>query len=295
MHDLIITLNKLLSYWWVRIIFFFGLNYFIYLFFQIFDLFNHSPFLFLAITLILANIIIEMFRAGSKWYAFGFHFSKRFFSDFLIALTIVCSSFGIIIGISFVLGCNLSFTYNYHNLSQSLEHYMDLFLLAASEELLFRGIIFQALIDRFNPYIMVFIFSFLFSVAHSNNPNFSMFAVFNIFLANLLMSVMYIQTRSLWLPIFYHYLWNLSQVLLGIPVSGYAQPDNLYTINTKSTHSAYSLIIGGKFGIEEGLLTTMILIISIYFIFRKAKPNPYITSVIFRRRFSESILNESKI
>jgi hypothetical protein len=56
---------------------------------------------------------------------------------------------------------------------------------------------------------------------HARNPSASALSIANTALAGVLLSLAYLRTRALWLPIGLHLSWNYAQAFLyGLPVSG---------------------------------------------------------------------------
>ncbi len=94
-------------------------------------------------------------------------------------------------------------------------------LAAAFEEIAFRGYAFQRLVDSIGALGAVVVSSGLFGAAHLWNPSATAFSTANTLLAGVLLSVAYLRTRALWLPIGLHWGWNffLGQVF-SLPVSG---------------------------------------------------------------------------
>ena len=74
--------------------------------------------------------------------------------------------------------------------------------------------------SSFNKYKALIISSILFSIMHGLNPNISLFSLFDLFLAGIVLDLSYINTKNLWFPIDMHLSWNLFQTLLGFNVSG---------------------------------------------------------------------------
>ncbi|MBI4410686.1 MAG: CPBP family intramembrane metalloprotease [Gemmatimonadetes bacterium] len=122
---------------------------------------------------------------------------------------------------------------------------------AAAEEALFRGYPFQALVQGTGPVIATVLLSALFAAAHLPNPNLGAFALLNIFLAGVLLSVAYLRTRSLWLPTAVHLGWNWAMASpLDLPVSGLEVFDTpLY----EPSVTGPDWITGGAFGPEGGI------------------------------------------
>jgi membrane protease YdiL (CAAX protease family) len=129
-----------------------------------------------------------------------------------------------------------------------------IFLVAATlEELLFRGYILQALAEGTRGWFAVLVTTLGFTWAHGDNPDLTAVGLSNIFLAGLLLAVLYFHTRRLWLPIGFHFSWNLCQSWLwGFDVSGIRIPSSLFEA---VPHDA-DLITGGEFGLEGSVLST---------------------------------------
>ena len=142
--------------------------------------------------------------------------------------------------------------------------YLLLFILVGlSEELTFRGYIMSTLEDRGNSKSVIYIVSALiFGIAHIANPNVVALGIINIFLVGLLFAYMYERTKSLWLPIGYHITWNYFQGnVFGFPVSG-TTPHGIYNVDVSSGND---LLTGGSFGLEGGMLATLMIVIGFVF------------------------------
>lgn len=155
---------------------------------------------------------------------------------------------------------------------------------AVSEELVFRGILFQMALDKKNEVFVTLAFSTLFVLLHILNPNINILGLINIFLAGIVLSAMFIRTYSLWLPIGFHFGWNFWQsLILDSPISG--TYFGLYLFRTKLTEFE-QVIFGGNFGIEGGVVGSLALCISLFATFKRFKPIPHIYSRILRERYS---------
>lgn len=126
---------------------------------------------------------------------------------------------------------------------------------AASEEALFRGYPFQVLAERFGAVTATAIGSVLFALAHGANPSVGLFAMLNIFLAGVLLSVAYLKTCSLWFATGVHLGWNWAMAsLFDLPVSGIAFFDTpLY----EPVVGSPQWFTGGIFGPEGGMVGTL--------------------------------------
>lgn len=135
---------------------------------------------------------------------------------------------------------------------------IDLALLAiaaASEEALFRGYPFQVIAQRFGPVAATVVGSVAFAWAHDANPSVSMFALVNIFLAGVLLSIAYLRTCSLWFATGVHLGWNWAMAsLFDLPVSGITFFDTpLY----EPVVGGPQWLTGSEFGPEGGLVGTI--------------------------------------
>ena len=166
---------------------------------------------------------------------------------------------------------------------------LSLFFIATYEELIYRGIVFQLLIERFNPYLISIILSLIFALVHANNPNIGTMELINIFLAGLMLSISYIHTRSLWFAISFHFIWNLSQHLfLGSPISGMSFGYEIIEYDVFYDNQWYNILIGTEFGIEGSIMTSIFLIFCIYYIFKKITPSPYQSAIYFKNKYELS-------
>jgi uncharacterized protein len=151
------------------------------------------------------------------------------------------------------------------NIILSVPYYI---LVGFNEEILFRGFIFQKLMEGTGKYFAVLFFSVLFGFSHYFNPHIDEFSTFNIVLAGILFSIAYIRTNSLWLPISMHFSWNFVEgMVYGFPVSGRISMQSYLMFNSTGPE----WITGGYFGPEGGILTTFLLAIFSVFILLNKK------------------------
>jgi hypothetical protein len=137
---------------------------------------------------------------------------------------------------------------------------------AMEEELLFRGYAFQTLIQAVTFLPATLLMALLFGLAHMQNPHVTLFSLCNIVLAGILFSFAYMKTRSLWLPFGVHFAWNFSQTtLFGLPTSGML--DDAHAL-FKTARSGPAWIGGGEFGPEGGVLATIALLASLWYILK---------------------------
>ena len=83
-----------------------------------------------------------------------------------------------------------------------------LIISAIYEEILFRGYIFQSLIEGTNIIITLVFVSLLFGAAHLDNEDVTVFYILFTICAGIFLGVMYYRTRALWMCIGTHFIWN---------------------------------------------------------------------------------------
>jgi membrane protease YdiL (CAAX protease family) len=151
-------------------------------------------------------------------------------------------------------------------------------LSAVFEEFTFRGYLFQTLIQGMTFLPATLLFAVFFAFAHLWNPNATPFGLVNVGLAGIWLSIAYMKTRGLWLPIGLHFAWNFSQTTLfsfptsGIEFSGRSLLD--------LTQSGPVWITGGSFGPEGGILATLALVLCTGHILKSPMyqtPDPVVT------------------
>jgi membrane protease YdiL (CAAX protease family) len=140
----------------------------------------------------------------------------------------------------------------------SLPRFLFIFTMAAAvEELVFRGYPLQALSEGSRRWIAGALLCVVFTVGHGGNPDVTIIGITNIFLASVVLTVLYFQTQRLWLPIALHLSWNFSQSWLwGFDVSGIKIEDNFFVV---ASHGS-DLLTGGEFGLEGSILSTILFV-----------------------------------
>jgi len=126
---------------------------------------------------------------------------------------------------------------------------------AALEELLFRGFLFQRLVSGIGVWPAQIALALLFALAHWGNPGMEgatkVWATFDIALAAVTLGLAYLRTRSLALPIGLHLGWNWAQgYLLGFGVSGVDLTGWLHPV----FQGLPTWITGGEFGPEASVM-----------------------------------------
>lgn len=125
---------------------------------------------------------------------------------------------------------------------------------AIVEELIFRGLMFQA-IDRLGGKpLALAMTSLFFGIAHLGNPGATLWSAFAIALeAGVLLGAAFLWRRNLWFAMGLHFTWNAIEGVLGIPVSGHSAP-GLFTVEANGA----TLLTGGDFGLEGSIVSVVV-------------------------------------
>ncbi|MCD4690966.1 CPBP family intramembrane metalloprotease [bacterium] len=138
------------------------------------------------------------------------------------------------------------------------------------EELMFRGYVLQRLNERTGRVAAIVISSFLFAVLHFANPGAGMLSLVNTWVIGALLCALYYRSRSLWVPIGFHFAWNfLLGMFFSMPVSGLP----IYGILEVAEVTEETAVSGAMYGPEGGLATTVALgLLAIWLLWKNTKP-----------------------
>jgi len=127
------------------------------------------------------------------------------------------------------------------------------FAIAVGEEMIFRGVIFRWIDERWNTTIALIVSSLLFGLMHLSNSAVTIWIALALTIeAGLLFGAAYKYSGSLWFPIGIHWAWNFVHAnIFGF--SAYKRNTIFHPI-IKGT----DFITGGSFGIEASIITVII-------------------------------------
>lgn len=93
----------------------------------------------------------------------------------------------------------------------------------------------------------------------------SMLLLSNLFVAGAMLGIVFLASRSLWLPIGIHFGWNLAQgPILGLPVTSVdIWPSDLVNL------TGAEIMTGGNFGVEGGIVGSVVLLGTSVWFYRK--------------------------
>jgi len=141
------------------------------------------------------------------------------------------------------------------------------FLMATLEELIFRGIVYRILEEWLGTIAALVLSASFFGLSHITNDNADMVSVLSAASGGLLMGALYSLTGRLWIPIFFHASWNLTQAIFGSTVSG----ADIFGTYFESVREGPEWLTGGSFGIENSLITIGLIFVVLAFLFRLMK------------------------
>ncbi|KPK87558.1 MAG: hypothetical protein AMS27_02365 [Bacteroides sp. SM23_62_1] len=132
------------------------------------------------------------------------------------------------------------------------------------EELLFRGIIYRIIENSLGTNLSLVISGLLFGLFHITNESMTIQSFFAVVIGGMMVGIMFTFAKRLWLPVFFHFGWNFTQVLYGVTLSGTDE----YKVDAlfKSNLSGPDLLTGGKFG-PENSIATIILTFVLFLVF----------------------------
>lgn len=139
--------------------------------------------------------------------------------------------------------------------------------LAAQEELIARGFLFQSLAAGWGIPAAAVLQALLFGLAHLANPYAGLASTVGTFAAGLLFAAACTRTGSLWLPTGIHAGWNLMEgPVLGLPVSGLKTARFLETKLEGPVAAT-----GGSFGPEAGWVSVAVLLLGTLWLARGSR------------------------
>ena len=115
--------------------------------------------------------------------------------------------------------------------------------------------------------------SLIFSLLHLGNDAFSLVPFINILLVGILYSLLFYVSDDIFLPAAAHSMWNFAQGnIFGISVSGSFNIENSLI---KSKLVGNPLLTGGDFGVEGGLVVTIIHVIAIAIVLKMIRDKKF--------------------
>lgn len=197
---------------------------------------------------------------------------EMFFGGVLGFLTISLSIF-----ILFLLG-------HYQAFGITTAHYSArgftvLLFAALVEDLFHRGLVVREIENWLGSHIAIVV-AMVVELQHIYNPHSNLFSFFCYLIWGFTMAMMFIYTKRIWLPYFFHIGWNFAQPFFGSNLTG---TDNMGTI-IQSKFTGPVLLTGGATGIEDSIFTeSFLLIIGIVLYCLAKKEGKIVKGKLFKR------------
>jgi CAAX protease family protein len=123
---------------------------------------------------------------------------------------------------------------------------------AVFEEVILRcPLVVGVLVLTRRPWVALLASATMFGLAHAPNDSATWLSILSAGLGGAMYALAYVRTGRVWLPLALHLTWNLSQAVLGFPVSGVT--DYSATLISQTDSGAW-WITGGAYGPEGGLV-----------------------------------------
>ena len=201
---------------------------------------------------------------------------NKAFSELGGGLLMGFSAIGLVIFILFTLGFyQITGSNDFYAFIPSITYIMGGAML---EEIIFRGLLFKTLESLKGTIFAVIVSAIVFQLPHFMNPHEAFLPALLGFLFGILHALIYAYTKNLWLPFAFHMGWNIAQPFFGSTLSGINGFQNLFLAEIEGPQ----LLTGSKFGVEDSLLTMLILtILSLFFysgLRKKGAIVPYLKS-----------------
>lgn len=199
----------------------------------------------------------------------GLHLDRRWFGELLLGSALGMASMAVIAVLIWVAG-GVSFVLDPARSVMTLAFGLYVFLFVALfEEGLFRGFLFQRLIDGIGAPVAIAATALLFALGHGDNPGMQgatrAWATGDLALGAIVFGLAYLRTGSLALPVGLHLGWNWMQGhVLGFGVSGIAQNGWLHPV----FQGRPEWLSGGVFGPESSVCAVIVDLIVIAILWR---------------------------
>jgi uncharacterized protein len=242
------------------------------------------PAALLYVALLGMSVLIERGRGGGL-VTLGLAAHRHVPYDLMRGMVFALGSIGVIAAIALGLGATFV-AVGVPWTSAAIVSIIITSMAAGGEEILFRGVIFQAIEERFGGIAAIVVTSVPFGLAHASNPGASALSVVNTILAGVALGAMASHYRSLWPGIAFHVVWNVVLAMCIGPLSGItSMPYATWRLETSALVDLRWLV-DGVYGIEQGLLTTVLLVAITVGVYRSGRYDAFVYAARTRRALS---------
>ncbi len=161
----------------------------------------------------------------------------------------------------------------------SIKFFTVLMLAAIIEDLFHRGLIVRVC-ENWLGTNLTLVIAMVVELQHIYNPNSNLFSLFYYLIWGFTMGMMFIYTKRIWLPFFFHLGWNFSQPFYGSNLTGLNDMGSII----QSKFNGPELLTGGAAGIEGSIFTaSFLLLIGIILYYRARREGKIVKSKLFKK------------
>lgn len=216
-----------------------------------------SPFIPLIIAFVLLTRIIKKYNFITKTFWFGYQNNNFKWAIIGLGFGFAANGLGVLVA---VLNKNISLVFASENFLLILLASAAVLIQSFTEEMMFRGFLFQAIAKAHKPWLGIILPALIFSAAHFFNPGISTFGKINIFLIGAVFGLGAYYFKSFWWAVTFHAAWNFTQnFIFGLPNSGVFSQISVF----KLKNSTDSLFYSTSFGIEQSVTALAVEILLI--------------------------------
>ncbi len=147
------------------------------------------------------------------------------------------------------------------------------------EDLFHRGLIIRICENWLGTHLSLVI-GMLVEMQHIYNPNSNLFSLFYYLIWGFTMAMMFIYTKRIWLPYFFHIGWNFAQPFYGSNLTGVNDMGSII----QSKFNDPEILTGGAVGIEGSIFTASFLwLIGIILYYLAKREGKIVKSKLFKR------------
>ncbi|KQT27608.1 hypothetical protein ASG22_20150 [Chryseobacterium sp. Leaf405] len=151
---------------------------------------------------------------------------------------------------------------------------------AIVEDLFHRGLIVRVMENWLGTHIAIVV-AMLVELQHIFNPNANLFSFFSYLIWGFTMAMMFIYTKRIWLPYFFHLGWNFAQPFYGSNLTGTNDMGSII----QSKFTGPEILSGGAVGIEGSIFTvSFLLIIGIILYYLAKREGKIVEGKLFKKR-----------
>lgn len=210
------------------------------------------------LTVVAAAIILGLYALFVRWI------ERHWPADLSLGRLVPHTLLGILVGFiimvlvvsTIVAMGDATVTWRGFSVEKQFSVFMMFLAVAVGEEMIFRGVIFRWIDERWNTWVALLISAILFGWMHISNDNATWWSSLAIAVeAGLLLGAAYKWSGSLWVPIGIHWAWNYTQGnIFGLAVSGSDAGETMLTTIVNGP----DIITGGAFGPEASIISVIL-------------------------------------